>query len=646
MLSKTIANDIYLRIKFIKNSLAKLYVNFAKLCGIASHKLRRVTQRMRRVTQRTFLQAFFSLLFINGFAQNLSHSIHYEQSEYYRQFGDKPAAFYDSLDGLVNKGFEAMRSDCQLQRTVFGFHPYWAGSDYLNYRWDLISDFCYFAYEVNTSNGEPESYHAWLTDPSIDSAQAHGVKVHLCATIFSGHTTFFTNPASRQTLITNLISLVQQRNADGINMDIEALPGSLGDSVTSFMRDLSVQLKAVLPQAKVSIDLPAVNWGDAFDIPGLDPYVDLFFIMGYDYYWNSSPQAGPVAPLYSLAPSNDYSLARTISYYKSAGMDLDKFVLGIPYYGRQWRTESGSIPSPILANGSALTYSLIRNNSATYNPDVYQWEQNSQSSCYIFFQNNNWYQCFIGLDRDLRKRYDQVNYHKLAGIGIWALGYDDGYNELWQAISDKFTDCYIPLTYDTLFDSGGPAWNYYAFEDYYLTIDQGFNDVRYLSFSDFNIEQGYDSLWLFAGPDTTFSFLGGYTGQAIPGTFTSDNGAFTLRFRSDGLQNASGWRAVFHDGSLGYNNDWQGENSSLSIFPNPANDYINVSCTQPSVKFNLCIYDSYGRLFYSRDLANDPADRNLVRIDVSGYSNGLYFVRITDSEFRIKVLKFMKAGSD
>jgi GH18 family chitinase len=575
-------------------------------------------------------------------AQDQIQSIHSEQQSHYRQFGNQSRSFYDSLSGFKAKSNYFVRSDCQLNRVVFGFHPYWAGSDYLEYQWNLLSDLCYFSYEVNPSNGEAENYHGWLTDPAIDSAQAHGVKVHLCATIFSGHTGFFTNMTARQTLISNLVSLVQQRNADGINMDIEAMPSSVSDSVVVFMHDLSVQLKAVLPEAKVSIDLPAVNWGNDFQVAEMNNWVDWFFVMGYDYYWNSSPQAGPVSPLYSMTSGNDISLARTISDYEATGLEPGKFILGMPYYGRQWRTQYGSIPSPILATGTAMTYAAVRNNSGTYNASNFTWEPNSLSSCYIFFQNDSWYQCFIGLDRDLRKKYDIVNYRDLAGIGIWALGYDNGYNELWQAISDKFTDCYIPLVYDTIYDSGGPAWNYYVNEDYIMTIDHGFSDSRYLSFSGFSLEAGYDSLWLFAGPDTTFSFLGGFSGQENPGTFTSGNGAFTLKFKSDGMQNASGWRAVYHNGSLGVNENKKDNEDILLIYPNPAGDYITVEVTDDDSFVRWIIVDITGKVVLHSGSGFKSYKHRKIKLDISILPDGVFSIVIINRSGGCRASKVVK----
>lgn len=555
-------------------------------------------------------------------AQDLPLSIHVEQQNYYRQFGARDAGFYDSISGFSGTLAVQNRSDCQLKKIVFGFHPYWAGSDYLNYQWNLLSDLCYFAYEVDPSTGDPVSYHGWLTDPAIDSAKANGVKVHLCATIFSGHNTFFTSLSSRQNLIGHLVSLAQQRNADGVNMDIETVPAYLRDSITAFMRDLSIQLKTIMPEAKISLDLPAVDWGPSFNINGLDPYIDFFFVMGYDYYWNSSADAGPVSPLYSLTSGYDVSLSRTISVFESAGVKQAKFILGIPYYGRQWKTESGNIPSPILANGSALTYANIRN-SSTYNLSDYYWEPNSFSSCYIFFQNDNWNQCFIGLDRDLRKKYDIVNYRDLAGIGIWALGYDNGYPDLWRAISDKFSDCFIPLAYDTLYDSGGPAWNYDNGENFIMTIDQGFNDLRWLSFINFNLEEGYDSLWLYAGPDTTYALLGGFSGGTNPGTFSSVNGSFTLRFDSDGLQNALGWMAVYHDGSIGIHDQINNAKIDILLYPNPAKERVDVIIPGGFGSGMLIINDLLGQIIQRREIYPGPVQETIT-LDIADWQPGIY----------------------
>jgi len=505
-------------------------------------------------------------------------SIHQEQSQYYSQYGEKDAVFYDSINGYLSKDQAVLRDSCALGKVVFGFHPYWMGTSYLEYRWNLVSDLCYFSCEVDPSTGNLTTVHDWLTDPSVDSARAHGVKVHLCATLFSGHTAFFSNPEAQQQLIGNLIGLVNQRGANGINIDFEALPGTVGEELTAFMISLSEQFHAALPGSKVSIDLPAVNWGGVFDIMTLRDYVDYFFVMGYDYYWNNSGTAGPVAPLYTMTAGYDYSLCRSVSEYQSQGMPAGKFILGLPYYARLWKTTSGNIPSSTIGSGTAYTYAYIMNNQVGgFVPENLEWEGNSFSSCFIYFQNSDWYQCFIPMQRDLKKRYDLVNYRGLAGIGIWALGYDRGRDELWDALRSKFTGCRETAIADTLYDCGGPAWNYYNDEDYEIRVDPPFDGPRYLEFRSFSTEAGADSLSIFFLPDSIPLPQGAFTGSQWPGPFTLDSGAYLIRFRSDGSMTSAGWEAIWHDGTLGIFSPGPAA-PLLAACPNPFRNQVAVLC--------------------------------------------------------------------
>jgi spore germination protein YaaH len=125
--------------------------------------------------------------------------------------------------------------------------------------------------------------------------------------LFSGHATFFSNQDAQQTLITNVISLIESRGAHGVNMDVEALPSAYKEEFTSFMIDLCEQLHSEIPGGEVSIAAPAVNWSDKINIPVLNEYLDFYVVMGYDYYWSGSEVAGPVSPLYSMTSSYNYN---------------------------------------------------------------------------------------------------------------------------------------------------------------------------------------------------------------------------------------------------------------------------------------------------------------------------------------------------
>ncbi|MFT4678625.1 MAG: spore germination protein YaaH, partial [Chitinophagales bacterium] len=41
--------------------------------------------------------------------------------------------------------------------------------------------------------------------------------------------------------------------------------------------------------------------------------------------------------------------------------------------------------------------------------------------------------------KSLSIKYDWIKKNKIGGVGIWALGYDNGYPELWNLLTEKFS---------------------------------------------------------------------------------------------------------------------------------------------------------------------------------------------------------------
>lgn len=469
-------------------------------------------------------------------------SIHQEESEYYKQFGDD----YDwsLVRGAFKPNGRQSSKACNLNKIVFGWHPYWSNGLEANYDWSLISDLSYFSYEVDPATGNASTTHSWASANVVTQALANGVRVNLCVTLFSSHATFFASSTSQQTLITNLINLVQSRGANGVNIDFEGVPSTQKTQLTAFMINLCNQMHTAIPGSQVSIALFSVDWSGVFDIPALNNYVDLFIIMGYDYYYGGSTTAGPNDPLYNFITSYNYTLTKSITYYLSQGVTKSKLILGLPYYGKQWATASSAIGSATTASGTSPFYNTVRNNtSGNYSTKL--WDQTSFTPYYTFQSGSQWYQCWIDDAYSLGKRYDMVNQRGIGGIGIWALGYDDGYPELWDKIKSKFTNCRIDNCTDTIYDMGGPVRNYYDKENYSFTISPPNAASVMLNFQSFNLETGYDSLYLYNGPTINSPLIGGYTGTSIPATITSNNPSITLKFHSDNLTTSSGYSAIW-----------------------------------------------------------------------------------------------------
>jgi spore germination protein YaaH len=497
---------------------------------------------------------FFLILPFSAFSQQ--NSTVREQSEHYRNFSFTNDTQWDSLNFAENGTAyqpNAARAkttslSCVLNKKVYGWHPYWVGSVYTNYDWSMLSDFCYFDYSVSPSTGNnTNGSFAWSTSAAVTAALSHSVNVHFCATLFSSHSTFWASSTAQQTFITNAINLLNSRGGNGINIDFEGMGASDKTPFKNFMVNLCNQVHAANANYKVTMALYAVDWSTSFDMPALNAVVDNFIIMGYDYYYSGSGTAGPEAPLYNFQTSYNYTLSKSITYYLKQGASPNKLLLGLPWYGREWETAGATAPSSTTGGfTSSRTYNYVRNNSATYSAANKHWESNSFNPYYSYVTGGATRQCWIDDSYSYGRKFDMVNQRGLGGIGIWALGYDDGYQDLWQLIKNKFSDCATVACTDSIYDMGGPARNYYDNESYVYTIaPTGTSKVR-LTFSQMDLEVGWDSLYLYDGVNTSAPLLGAYSGTVIPGIVNSTGPAITVKFKSDNATTKAGFKAIWN----------------------------------------------------------------------------------------------------
>ena len=76
-----------------------------------------------------------------------------------------------------------------------------------------------------------------------------------------------------------------------------------------------------------------------------------------------------------------------------------------------------------------------------------RWDATGQVPWFAFRDSaGGWRQGYYDDPASLRVKYDAVNRHDLAGIGIWSLGMDTGVNDLWNVIEDRFSKVQIRLS--------------------------------------------------------------------------------------------------------------------------------------------------------------------------------------------------------
>ena len=67
--------------------------------------------------------------------------------------------------------------------------------------------------------------------------------------------------------------------------------------------------------------------------------------------------------------------------------------------------------------------------------------------------------------------------------------------------------------------------------------------------------------------------------------------------------------------------------NSVSLYPNPAKEYVDVRMIGDLKVTMLEVYDVYGKLVNTVNVIDNPT-----RINVSGLADGMYFVRVTTEE--------------
>ena len=334
------------------------------------------------------------------------------------------------------------------ENEVFGWHPYWMGSAWKSYPFELLSTISYFSYKLDPKTGSysnPEQIQEWRKTAMIDSAKLKKTKVLLTVSShgYKNNNSFLGDQSKWSTMIDSLTNLLKYRDADGVDINFEGLPYLKRGSFNRFIQALRKRLNQNITNKTpiISMTLPAVDSREIFDVLHLNKFVDLFVIMGYDY--NTGPQLqGAVAPLLPFETEN-ISLNNTLKYYLDIGIDPKKTILALPYYGSMWEgtlSEDGSTSSMFERK---VTYreirSLFNEDFITRNKLTPVLEKKSMTNYFnINYPDNTSKEVWFDDDYTLGKKYDFALTNKLKGVGIWALGYDNGYNELWDVIENKF----------------------------------------------------------------------------------------------------------------------------------------------------------------------------------------------------------------
>lgn len=338
-------------------------------------------------------------------------------------------------------------------KIVYGFLPYWTAKDATLHK--ELTHVGYFGLPIDKhgnfvdSNDEGSmgwrTYHAIATERVRQQTTSQHQKFEVLITMMSADdiAQFLLDDTAQETFIKNMKQFLKSQPIDGVNIDIEyagTYDPSLRDAYTQLIKNLSSQLKRFDPTLHLSIDVFADSAlkQRIWDIPALAPHLDHIVIMTYDFFRSSSPQSGPVAPMFGSEKNRwDVDIVKTLKPF----LDLvpsEKLVLGIPFYGYEWQTVSdqpGSNTYP--KSGGLATYKRVQK-LLLEKKTTEHWDNDALSPYITYMENGKTQTIYYENSRSLSYKLDLVNETNMGGIAIWALGYEGTSRELWDVIGNKF----------------------------------------------------------------------------------------------------------------------------------------------------------------------------------------------------------------
>ena len=253
----------------------------------------------------------------------------------------------------------------------------------------------------------------------LDAAEAQNIAPLLVVTNFQNNrfdsdlaATLFRNPGLQDTLITNLLEIIQTKGYKGVNFDFEYVYPEDRENYNDFLRKVVKRLKpeGLLVSTALAPKITADQQGllyEAHDYEAHGDIVDFVVIMTYEWGWAGGEP-------WAIAPINK---VREVLDYAVTVIPRDKILMGIPLYGRDWKIPwvDGTIArtvSPQEAIALATRYGVSIQWNEEYQSPYFRYTDESGQEHEVWFEDA----------RSVQAKYDTIVQYGLRGGSYWVLG--------------------------------------------------------------------------------------------------------------------------------------------------------------------------------------------------------------------------------
>lgn len=211
-------------------------------------------------------------------------------------------------------------------------------------------------------------------------------------------------------VISQMIDIIKQKEAEGMDIDMEYIPAAYKEQFADFIGNASRQLHE--QKLILNIDLaPKTSAGqrgtlyEAHDYSVLGTYADLAFLMTYEWgYQFGEPMA--IAPINKVREVVDYAVAE---------IPLEKLYLGTPNYAYDWTLPfvQGETAAQVIGNKTATARAI------EYGVPI-QFDETAQSPFFTYTDADGaehivWFEDV----RSVNAKLDLAREYGLEGIGVW-----------------------------------------------------------------------------------------------------------------------------------------------------------------------------------------------------------------------------------
>ena len=397
--------------------------------------------------------------------------------------GDKTNQYLHSFTyDSTTESYINQRVDQRVLREgteVYTWYPYWMGDVWKSYDFNLISTISFFSYNIDPKTGNymnPAQIKQWRETDLLDSAKKHNTKVLLSLALEGegNNLEYLNNEASWNTTLDSISVLLKERDAAGIEIEFMDIPldreSKFLDFVT-FLKD-NLDYRFITKKMTLSLVIPADPEKFPFDLEKLDESVDLFIVKGLDYHEQDGTVAA-VAPLRNETADGP-SLENTLLTYLARGLNPEKSILALPLYGSQWSGTFDPVEGFYTTNFERkVTLSevnrVFQSKDSIYTITPTLDETTMTQYFFLEFQDNTSIEGWYDDSFTLSKKMDLALVNKFKGVGLWALGYDLGKNEVWEVVAEKFTGDAVSVK-DPIKELDGYPLRIAAFFQVYKTI--------------------------------------------------------------------------------------------------------------------------------------------------------------------------------